>query len=79
MTRRMRNHTINSIQLIKEMDFNIRSITRVVAGSLCSVGLVARIITREIVHNIRVEKWIFIILRRHRYFGMLDKVFLGFM
>ena len=43
MTRRMKHHTRNSMQLIEDRDFILRSRTRVMVGILCSVGLVARI------------------------------------
>jgi len=48
-------------------------------GSLYNFGLVARIITGENVQNIRVEDQKYIMLRRHKQWGMLDRVFLGFM
>jgi len=44
-----------------------------------SVGLVAIIITREIIHIIRVVDYRFTLLRRHRQLAMLDKLFLGLM
>ena len=46
-------------------------------GRSCSVGLVARIIVREIVHNIRVVGRRFIMPKRRKRLGMLDRVFLG--
>jgi len=39
---------------------------RVMAGSLCSVGLVARIIAAQIAQKIKVVDHMFTVLRRHK-------------
>eukprot|EP00253_Pinus_taeda_P027918 PITA_27918 len=47
------------------------------ARSLCSVGLVEESIIGEIIHNIRVVDRKYIVLRRHKQWEMLGRVFLG--
>lgn len=79
MTRKMQHRIKTSMQLTKDMDFSLRSRTRVMTASLCSVGLVARIITGDIFHKIKVVNLKFIVLKRHRQLGILGKIFLQFM
>lgn len=68
------------MQLRRDMDLNLESKRiRVVAENHCSVGYVERIIAKRIVHCIRVENLIFIVLGRHKQLGMLDITFLGSM
>ena len=46
--------------MTEDRDINLRSRTRMQVGSLYSVGLVEKIIAREIVHRIRVVCLIYI-------------------
>ena len=48
-------------------------------GIPCSVGLVEESITGEVFHNMRVVDFMSIVRRRHKQWGMLEKVFLEFM
>lgn len=64
MTRRMHHHTRCSMQLIEDSGFNLRSIIRVMLGSIYNIALVANIITCGIIHNIKVESCKSIVLRR---------------
>jgi len=62
------------------MDLNLESnIITIVVGNHCSVGFVVRIIVRRIFHCTRVEDLRSIVLKRHKYLGMLVKSFLEFM
>lgn len=74
MTKRMHHHIINKILLIKDKYFILRSISRAMEGRICSVGIVARIITGEKVQNIRVTDRIFIVLRRKKKLRMLERL-----
>ena len=65
------------MHLTKDMDFNLRSRIRMKVERLFSVGLVQESIIGEIVHNIRVVYHISTMLRRHRQWEMLGRVFLG--
>jgi len=67
------------MQLIEDMDLNLKSITRVMTESLCNVGLVVENIARDIIHSIKVIDLIFTVLKRQRQFEMLSRAFLKFM
>lgn len=79
VTKRMQHHLRSSMPLTEDKDFGLRIITRVMAGSPCSFGLVEESIAKEIVHSIRVIDRRSIVQRKRRQWGMLDKVFHGSM
>lgn len=79
VTKRMQHYLRSSMHLTKGKDFSLRSRKRVMVGSLYNVGLAAKIIAGEIVHNIRVVDRKSTVLRRHKQWETLDKVFLRFM
>jgi len=64
-------------RIVTDMDLNLESNKiDVVAEKHCSIGFVAKIIARRIVHCIRVTYLISKVLRRHRQLEMLVKAFL---
>jgi len=66
VTKTMQYYTRISMHLTKGRDSNMRRRTRVMEGSIYSVGLVARIIAGKISYNIRVADHRFTVLRRHK-------------
>jgi len=78
VTKRMKCHLRSSMHLTEDRNFGQRSRTRVWDGNLYSIGLVARIIARDIVHNIRVLDRIYN-SQKAQTMGMLDIVFFVFM
>lgn len=71
--------TRSLIQLRRDIDCSReRNILELMVEHRCSVGYVARIIARGIVHSIRVVDPRYIVLRMRRQLGMLDITFLGF-
>lgn len=68
MTRRTQHCSRSSMHLAEDRDLSLRRRTRVTVG-LYNVGLMARIIAGEII----------IVLKRHRQWGIFDRIFLVFM
>jgi len=64
------------MHLTEDKDFDMRSKIRMKVGSLCNVGLVEESIIGDISHNIWVVDHGSIVLRRHRKWEMLGRVFL---
>lgn len=76
--KRMQHRTKSSMHMTKERNFDL-SRTTVMIGGPYSVRIVAKIIVKEIFHNIRVVECIFTVPRRCRWLGMLERMFLGSM
>jgi len=77
VTKRMQPCIGSSMHLIEDMDFSMRSRTRVMVRSPYNVRLVEERIARDILHNIRVVDRISTMHRRHIWWGMLDIILHG--
>lgn len=75
VTRRMLHHLRRSIHMIEDRDSTQENKIRRQAGSLQSVGFVARIIAGGISCRIRVVDLRYTVRKRYRLFGMLVRVF----
>jgi len=67
------------MHLKEDMGLSLRRKVKMMAESICSVGLVVERISGEIFHHTRVVDLIFMVLRRHKQLDMLHTLFLGFM
>lgn len=76
---RMKCHLTSSKPLTEDRDIGPRRRTRMLVESLYSVGLVAKIIKGEIFPIIRVVYHRSTVLKTHRQWEMLGRVFLGSM
>ena len=65
------HHIRGSIHKTEDRDIDMRNRIR----SLCGVGLVEEIITRETVHSTRVAGLRYIVCKRHKLLEMLIRVF----